>query len=81
MKSTGVVRQLDALGRVVIPIEIRRTMDINEKDMLEIYVNGEEIVLKKYQPSCIFCGQVENVINFHQKLVCRECLAELTARE
>ncbi len=78
MKSTGVVRQLDALGRVVLPIEIRRTMDINEKDMLEIYVNGEEIVLKKYQPSCIFCGHSEDVITFHQKLICRKCLAELT---
>lgn len=57
MKSTGVVRQLDALGRVVIPIEIRRTMDINEKDMLEIYVNGEEIVLKNISRAVFSAGR------------------------
>ena len=56
MKSTGVVRQLDTLGRIVLPIELRRTMDIGVKDMLEIFVEGDEIILKKYHPSCIFCS-------------------------
>lgn len=77
MKSTGVVRQLDALGRVVIPIEIRRTLDIDVKDLLEIYVNGDEIILKKYARSCIFCGSRDNIALFKGKLVCEGCRNEL----
>ena len=53
-KSTGIVRKVDELGRIVLPIELRRTLDIAEKDSLEIYVDGASIVLKKYQPACIF---------------------------
>ncbi len=77
MKSTGVVRQLDALGRVVLPIELRRTMDISVKDKLEIFVNGDEIILKKYQPSCIFCGNADDVTPYKGKLICKACLATL----
>ena len=58
MKSTGVVRKVDELGRIVLPIELRRSLDIAEKDALEIYVDGEQVVLKKYQPACVFCGEV-----------------------
>jgi len=58
MKSTGVVRKVDELGRVVIPIELRRTLGIAEKDALEIYVDHEKIILKKYEPACIFCGML-----------------------
>lgn len=54
MKSTGIVRKVDELGRIVLPIEMRRTLDIAEKDALEIYVEGENIILRKYQASCIF---------------------------
>ena len=54
MKSTGIVRKVDELGRIVLPIELRRTLDINEKDSLEIYVDGSHIILKKYEPACIF---------------------------
>ncbi|HBT48555.1 MAG TPA: AbrB family transcriptional regulator, partial [Caldanaerobacter subterraneus] len=61
LKSTGIVRKVDELGRVVIPIELRRTLNIAERDALEIYVDGEQIVLKKYEPACIFCGNAENV--------------------
>lgn len=78
MKSTGVVRQLDALGRVVLPIEIRRTLGINVKDMLEIYVNGEEIILKKSATSCVFCGSTEDIMLFKGKLICCACKSELT---
>ena len=67
MKSTGIVRKVDELGRVVIPIELRRTLRIEEKDALEIYVDGERIILKKYEPACIFCGNAENVRNFRGK--------------
>ena len=56
MKSTGVVRKLDNLGRIVIPIELRKTMDIAVKDTLEIFTEGDQIILKKYHPACIFCN-------------------------
>ncbi|MCR3760377.1 AbrB/MazE/SpoVT family DNA-binding domain-containing protein [Clostridium felsineum] len=77
MKSTGVVRQLDPLGRIVLPIEIRRTFDLAEKDALEIYVDGENIVLKKYNPACVFCGEASEVINYKGKKICKKCLQEL----
>lgn len=77
MKSTGIVRRVDELGRVVIPIELRRTLEIAEKDALEIYVDGEQIILKKYQPACIFCGNAKDVENFKGKNICQACLADL----
>ena len=77
MKSTGVVRQLDTLGRIVLPIELRRTMDIGVKDMLEIFVEDDHIILKKYHPSCIFCSDARDVSSYKGKLVCKNCLAEL----
>lgn len=75
MKSTGVVRQLDTLGRIVLPIELRRTMDIGVKDMVEIFVENDQIILKKYHPSCIFCGDARDVMSFKGKLVCKHCAA------
>ena len=77
MKSTGIVRKVDELGRVVIPIELRRTLEIAEKDALEIYVDGEQIILKKYAPACIFCGQAKDVQVFKGKTICPACLDEL----
>ncbi len=77
MKSTGVVRRVDELGRIVIPIELRRTLDIAEKDALEIYVDGEQIILKKYEPACIFCGDARDVVNYKGKNICKNCLNEL----
>ena len=77
MKSTGVVRRVDELGRIVIPIELRRTLDIAEKDALEIYVDGEQIILKKYEPACIFCDDARDVINYEGKNICKKCLAEM----
>jgi transcriptional pleiotropic regulator of transition state genes len=77
MKSTGVVRKIDQLGRIVLPIELRRTLDINIGDALEIYTEGEQIVLKKYQPACIFCGEAEGVVNYKGKNICKSCLKEL----
>ena len=77
MKSTGVVRRVDELGRIVIPIELRRTLDIAEKDALEIYVDGEQIILKKYEPACIFCGDASDVVNYKGKNICKNCLNEL----
>ena len=77
MKSTGIVRKVDELGRVVIPIELRRSLDIDVKDALEIFVDGEQIVLKKYAPACIFCGQAKDVTVFKGKNICPACLEEL----
>ena len=76
-KSTGIVRQLDTLGRVVLPIELRRTMDIGTKDMIEIFVEDDHIILKKYLPSCVFCSDARGVIPFKAKLICKNCLEEL----
>ena len=77
MKSTGIVRKVDELGRIVLPIELRRTLDIAEKDSLEIYVDGDQIVLKKYPPSCIFCGNAKDIIHYKGKNVCSDCAHEL----
>lgn len=78
MKSTGVVRKVDELGRVVIPIELRRTLGIAEKDALEIYVDQEKIILKKYEPACIFCGNADNITNFRGKNICPECIKAMS---
>lgn len=81
IKSTGIVRKVDELGRIVLPIELRRTLDIGEKDAIEIYVEGTSIVLKKYQPSCIFCGESKKVVDFKGKNVCSKCLHELQNKQ
>lgn len=78
MKSTGIVRKVDELGRVVLPMELRRTMDIAEKDPLEIYVDGDLIILHKYQPSCVFCGSNTDVHDIHGKKVCGSCASTIS---
>ncbi|MCB6366874.1 AbrB/MazE/SpoVT family DNA-binding domain-containing protein [Intestinibacillus massiliensis] len=77
MKSTGIVRKVDELGRIVLPIELRRTLDIDVKDALEIYVDGSQIVLKKYEPACIFCGNAKDIVHFKGKNICKSCMAEM----
>lgn len=77
MKATGIVRKVDELGRVVLPVELRRTLSIEEKDSLEIFVDEETIVLKKYEPACVFCGNAKDVIVYKGKNICRECMKEL----
>lgn len=77
MKSTGIVRKVDELGRIVLPIELRRTLDIDVKDALEIYVDGSQIVLKKYEPACIFCGNAKDILNFKGKNICADCMNEM----
>ena len=80
MKATGIVRKVDELGRIVLPIELRRTLDIAERDSLEIYVGDNSIILTKYQPTCIFCGDTKNVITYRGKMICEVCLRELTEK-
>lgn len=77
MKTTGIVRKVDELGRIVLPIELRRTLDIELRDPLEIYVEGDKIILKKYNPSCIFCGSNDKIFIYHEKNVCEKCIDEL----
>ncbi|SDC47812.1 MULTISPECIES: AbrB/MazE/SpoVT family DNA-binding domain-containing protein [unclassified Candidatus Frackibacter] len=74
MKSTGIVRKVDDLGRVVIPVELRRTLHIETKDPLEIYVDDDKIIFKKYEPACVFCGNAGETIEFKGKTICSECL-------
>ena len=74
MKSTGMVRKVDELGRIVLPIELRKSLDINVKDPVEIFVDNERIILQKYSPACIFCGNVDNVTFFNGKRICADCL-------
>jgi len=77
LKSTGIVRKVDELGRVVLPIELRRTLNIAEKDALEIYVDEQNIILKKYEPACIFCDNAKNITLYKGKNICGDCFAEL----
>ena len=77
MKSTGIIRQVDELGRFVLPVEIRRALGINLKDSLEISVDGDRVVLRKYEPACLFCGNTEENILFSGKRLCRKCLDQL----
>lgn len=77
MKSTGIVRKVDELGRIVLPMEIRNTLNINQKDPLEIFVEEDRIVLKKYEPSCIFCGSADENVTLNGKRVCKACIAKL----
>ena len=76
-KSIGMIRNVDEFGRVVIPIEIRHRFDIDQKDPLEIFVDGEKIILKKYVPSCTFCGNIKELQKFKDKLVCCKCVIKM----
>ena len=78
MKSTGIVRKVDELGRIVLPVELRRTLEIGEKDYLEIYVDESAIVLKKYEPTCVFCNNEKHIITYKGKNVCEMCVNELS---
>lgn len=77
MKSTGIVRKVDELGRIVIPKELRNILNIEEKNSLEIYVDGEHIILKKYEPACIFCGNAKDAQMYKGKIICPACIQEL----
>ena len=76
MKATGIIRRVDELGRIVLPIELRRNLDIAERDELEIYVEGENVILRKHEATCIFCGG-SALYHFRGKTVCGNCMDEL----
>lgn len=77
MKSTGIVRKIDDLGRMVIPIELRKTMNINKKDPMEIFVEDDKIILKKYEPACIFCGSADDTFEYKGRTICSECMDKM----
>lgn len=77
MKSVGVVRKIDELGRIVLPKELRLSLGINEGDQMEIYVEGDSVLLRKYEPTCVFCGDTRNVAVYKEKNVCASCMREL----
>ena len=80
MKSTGIVRKVDELGRIVLPIELRRTLGIEEKDRIEIFVDGESIILRKDQPACIFCDNAKDIINYKGKNICPDCIRAMNEK-
>ncbi len=81
MKSTGIVRKVDELGRIVLPSELRKSLGIEVKDSLEIYTSGDSVILKKYLPSCIFCGEANDVIIFKDKNICKNCLRQIKKKD
>ena len=80
MKSTGIVRKVDELGRIVLPIELRRILGIEEKDRIEIFVDGESIILRKYQSGCIFCDNAKDIINYKGKNICPDCIRAMNEK-
>ena len=73
MKSTGIVRKVDELGRIVLPIELRRNLDIEVRDPVEIFLEGDRIILHKYEPACLFCGSSNGLVQYRGKNVCAQC--------
>ena len=79
MKPVGIVRQIDALGRIVIPKELRRTLDIADGDPLEMFIEDNTVILRKYQPACIICGNAKNIVTFKGRNFCPDCVKQLSA--
>lgn len=78
MKSTGIIRKVDDLGRIVLPIELRRMLDIAERDELEIYIENDHIILQKFEPACIFCGGARGLVTYRDKNICQECIRKMS---
>lgn len=78
MKSTGIVRKVDELGRIVLPIELRRILDIAERDELEIYMENDRIILQKYEPSCVFCASAQGLQTYKGKNICQNCVRAMS---
>ncbi len=77
MKNTGIIRRLDNLGRIVLPIEMRRTLGIEPRGPLEMYTSEESVLLRKYSPACVFCGSTEGNIEYKRKRVCKSCIGAM----
>ena len=77
-KSIGIVRNLDELGRIVLPMELRNKLGIKEKDPIEIFTKGSSIILQKYEQSCIFCGSSKDLMEYKEKLICEDCIRKIS---
>ena len=77
MKATGIIRKVDELGRIVLPIELRRNLNIEERDPVEIFLDGDKIILQKYEHVCLFCGSTANLTQYRGKNVCTQCVKSL----
>ncbi|MCK8825494.1 AbrB/MazE/SpoVT family DNA-binding domain-containing protein [Fuchsiella alkaliacetigena] len=80
MKSVGIVRKIDNLGRITIPKEVRNSFDIEVGDPVEILVDEDEVIFKKYSPPCVFCGNTDNVIDYKSEIICLNCVNKLKER-
>lgn len=80
MKPVGIVRQIDSLGRIVIPKELRRTLDISEGDALELFIEDNTIILRKYNPACIICGTAKNIVTYKGRNFCPDCVREIAGK-
>lgn len=81
MKSTGILKSVDELGRIVLPKKMRENLDIDIRDEVELFVEGDRIILQKYMPACIFCGAEQNIVFFNGKRLCMACLESLKQME
>jgi transcriptional pleiotropic regulator of transition state genes len=78
VRTIGTARRIDQLGRVVVPAELRRMLGIRQGDLLDIRVEDGHLVLLKIEPECAICGNVDNLVEFHEKHVCKECVRDIT---
>ena len=74
MKATGIVRKVDELGRIVVPIELRRSLGIGDRDAVEMFMEENSIIIRKHRPACVFCGSADDTVEYKQKIVCKECI-------
>lgn len=77
MKSTGMVKRIDELGRIVLPKNVRQPMGIDTGDSVEIFTDGDRIILRKFEPACVFCGEAENVVFYQEKRICAACVERI----
>lgn len=80
MRSLAMLRKVDELGRIVLPMEIRRMFDIATRDALEIFIDDNKIILKKYEPACMFCHSADNVIVYENRNICKKCVEKINKK-
>lgn len=81
MKSAGVVRKIDELGRIVVPIELRKSLNIGKREAVEISLEGDSIMIKKFEPGCCLCGSTDDIENYNGNKICKDCINELSSRD
>ena len=77
MRPTSIVRKVDELGRIVLPIELRRVLDIAERDEMEMYLEDDKVILRKFEPTCVFCSEARGLITYRGKTICKDCIRSM----